>query len=106
MIMEALNLDDRLVGADLVFTGEGRLDSQTVRFGKGPAAVARHARNLGLPVIGIGGQLADASELKELFDDVEAATLDGMDLQNALRQARPLLVEATARALRRFAPEG
>jgi len=106
MIMQALNLDDRLVGADLVFTGEGRLDSQTVRFGKGPAAVARHARNLGLPVIGIGGQLADASELKELFDDVEAATLDGMDLQNALRQARPLLVEATARALRRFAPEG
>ena len=106
MIMEALNLDDRLQGADLVITGEGRLDSQTARFGKGPAAVARHARTMGLRVIGIGGQLADELELKALFDDVEAATPDGMDLQHALRQARPLLVEATARVLRRFASEG
>src|SRR2546428_9806738 len=45
MVMQALKLDDRLKGAGLVITGEGRLDSQTARFGKGPAAVARHARN-------------------------------------------------------------
>ena len=106
MIMEALNLDQRLKGADLVITGEGRLDSQTARFGKGPASVARHARGMGLPVIGIGGQLADESELRELFDAVEAATPAGMDLERALRQARPLLAEATARAVRRFASEG
>lgn len=106
MIMEALNLDQRLKGADLVITGEGRLDSQTARFGKGPASVARHARGMGLPVIGIGGQLADESELRELFDAVEAATPAGMDLERALRQAGPLLAEATARAVRRFASEG
>jgi glycerate 2-kinase len=105
MIMDALNLDQRLKGADLVITGEGRLDSQTARFGKGPASVARHARGMGLPVIGIGGQLADESELRELFDAVEAATPAGMDLERALRQARPLLAEATARAVRRFASE-
>src|SRR5207302_10724413 len=35
MVMEALHLDERLKGADLVITGEGRLDSQTARFGKG-----------------------------------------------------------------------
>src|SRR6266550_3489374 len=39
MVMEAIRLDERLAGAQLVITGEGRLDSQTARFGKGPAAV-------------------------------------------------------------------
>src|SRR6266568_5009563 len=59
MVMEALRLDERLAGAQLVITGEGRLDSQTARFGKGPAAVARHARQAGIPVVAIGGSIAD-----------------------------------------------
>src|SRR5260370_1344597 len=52
MVMEALRLDERLVGAQLGITGEGRLDSQTARFGKGPAAGAtrdkaqHHARRV------------------------------------------------------------
>src|SRR5207253_1134842 len=40
MVMETLKLDQPLQGADLVITGEGRLDSQTARFGKGAAAGA------------------------------------------------------------------
>src|SRR5213080_886290 len=72
MVMEALRLDDRLAGAGLVITGEGRLDSQTARFGKGPAAVARHARLAGIPVVAIGGSVADETELRLLFDGLEA----------------------------------
>jgi glycerate kinase len=102
LVMDALQLDTRLAGADLVLTGEGRLDAQTARFGKGPAAVARHARRLGLRVVGIGGQVADAGELAALFDGVEASAPIGMPLQQALAQARPLLVAATARAIRRL----
>src|SRR2546426_713024 len=45
MVMEALRLDERLAGAGLVITGEGRIDSQTARFGKGPAAAPPHARH-------------------------------------------------------------
>lgn len=101
MVMEAIRLDDRLAGADLVLTGEGRLDSQTARFGKGPAALARHARSSGLRVIAIGGQVADEAELRPLFDVVEAATPDGMSLEQALAEARPLLVAATMRAISR-----
>jgi glycerate kinase len=106
MVLEALRLDQRLEGARLVLTGEGRIDSQTARFGKGPAAVARHARALKIPVLGIGGQLENEGELRRLFDDLEACAPPGMPLEAALAQARPLLVAATARVLRRFLSGG
>ncbi len=100
MVMEALKLDDKLKGADLVITGEGRLDSQTARFGKGPAAVARHARNAGIPVIAIGGSVADETELRLLFDGLEATVVGPSSLDEAIAQARPLLVRAATRLTR------
>ena len=100
MVMEALSLDDRIRGADLVITGEGRLDSQTARFGKGPAAVARHARNAAIPVVGLGGSIADEVELRPLFDGLEATVVEACSLEDAIAQARPLLVRATTRAMR------
>jgi len=99
-VMQALNLDDRIRGADLVITGEGRLDSQTARFGKGPAAVARHARNAGILVVGLGGSVADEAELSLLFDGVEATVVEPGSLDDAIAQARPLLVRAASRVVR------
>jgi glycerate 2-kinase len=100
MVMEALAFDRRLGGAGLVITGEGRLDSQTARFGKGPAAVARHARNAGIPVIGIGGSVADETELALVFNGVESSITEPLTLEAAMRDARDRLRTATARALR------
>src|SRR5256712_12640395 len=94
MVMEAVKLDDHLKGADLVITGEGRLDSQTARFGKGPAAVARHARNAGIPVVGLGGSVADGAELSLLFDGVEATVVGPLSLDDALGQGPALPVGA------------
>jgi glycerate kinase len=99
MVMEAVHLDERLKGAQLVITGEGRLDSQTARFGKGPAAVARHARNAGIPVVAIGGGLADETELRLLFDGLEATVIEPSSLDQAIAQARPLLVRAATRLM-------
>jgi glycerate 2-kinase len=100
MVIENLEFDQRLAGAELVITGEGRLDSQTARFGKGPAAVARHARAAGIPVIGIAGSLADETELRLLFDGVMATVVEPGGLDRAMAQARPLLVRAATRAMR------
>ena len=100
MVMEALHLDERLKGADLVITGEGRLDSQTARFGKGPAAVARHARNAGIPVVAIGGSVADETDLRLLFDGLEATVVEPGSLDEAVAQAGPLLVRAASRLMR------
>jgi glycerate kinase len=100
MVMEALRLDDRLAGAQLVITGEGRLDSQTARFGKGPAAVARHARQAGIPVLALGGSIADEAELRLLFDGLEATVVEPGTIDEAIAQARPLLVRASTRMMR------
>src|SRR3989449_5644944 len=99
MVMEALRLDQRVAGAGLVITGEGRIDSQTARFGKGPAAVARHAKQAGIPVVAIGGSVADETELRLLFDGLEATLVEPGTLEEAIAQARPLLVRAATRLM-------
>jgi glycerate kinase len=62
MVLEALHSESRIAGADLVITGEGRLDRQTA-MGKAPGGVLRAARRQRIPVIAIGGSIADAAEL-------------------------------------------
>jgi len=60
IILEAVGFEAIVRDADLIITGEGRIDSQTVS-GKAPIGVARIAKRLGKPVIGIAGSLsADA----------------------------------------------
>ncbi|MFC5703170.1 glycerate kinase [Cohnella faecalis] len=56
--LEASGIERELAGADLVITGEGRIDSQTLS-GKTPLGVAQAARNFGVPVLLVGGDIAD-----------------------------------------------
>ena len=58
IVIEALNLAEAVADADLVITGGGRIDSQTIH-GKTPIGVARCAKQFGKPVIGIAGCLTD-----------------------------------------------
>ena len=61
LIQEALPLEREIADADLVITGEGKLDEQTL-FGKAPAGVARLARKHGVPVVMIGGMIGEKTE--------------------------------------------
>jgi len=54
LVMETVGFAERLAGADLVVTGEGRIDAQTA-FGKTALGVARRARAAGVPCIAVGG---------------------------------------------------
>jgi glycerate 2-kinase len=54
LLMEAIGFGARLVDADLVITGEGRIDAQTA-FGKTALGVARQAQAAGVPCIAVGG---------------------------------------------------
>ncbi|AXF85892.1 Glycerate 2-kinase [Ephemeroptericola cinctiostellae] len=54
MVMDAVGLTEAMGGADLVITGEGRLDGQTIH-GKTPIGVARVAQRLGVPVVAMAG---------------------------------------------------
>ncbi|MGK5545717.1 glycerate kinase [Streptomyces sp. URMC 127] len=57
VMLDVLGFADALRGTDLVITGEGSLDAQTLR-GKAPAGVARAARERGVPVVAVCGRLA------------------------------------------------
>jgi glycerate 2-kinase len=54
LLMEATGFAEKLVGADLVVTGEGRVDAQTA-FGKTALGVARRAQAAGVPCVAVGG---------------------------------------------------
>lgn len=94
-------LGERIAGADLVITGEGCVDFQTA-FGKAPGGVARLARSLNVPVIAIGGGLADdANELlSENFDGLVSACARTMPLQEAMALSTKHLANAAERMMR------
>jgi glycerate kinase len=60
-VLDTVNFDRFLTGADLVFTGEGRIDTQSLR-GKAVIGVARRAKKQGVPVIAVVGDIGDAIE--------------------------------------------
>ena len=57
-VLDTVRFEERVAGADFVITGEGRLDSQSLR-GKVVIGVARRAKRLGVPVVAIVGDIGD-----------------------------------------------
>ncbi|CAB1246062.1 D-glycerate kinase [Ruminococcaceae bacterium BL-4] len=60
-VLDIVGFDDKVRGADLVFSGEGKLDSQSLR-GKVIVGVARRTKKQGVPLIAIVGDIGDQIE--------------------------------------------
>lgn len=85
MVLNAIHFEDLIRGCDLVVTGEGRLDRQTV-MGKAPSGVLRVAKAQGIPTIAIGGGVAWCDELRNSdFSKIYAVTPKGMPLEVAMQ---------------------
>lgn len=95
IVSDAVGLADRIKGAQLVITGEGRIDGQTAR-GKVAAGVGRLARQLGVPVIACGGSVAgDAAELVPHTLDALYPIVPGpCSLETAMAEAKANLEAA------------
>ena len=61
VVMEAVHLSESMAGADVVFTGEGSIDAQTLG-GKTPFGVAELAARHGVPVIAFAGRVGEGAE--------------------------------------------
>ncbi|MCH7838402.1 MAG: glycerate kinase, partial [Chloroflexi bacterium] len=103
VVAEAVGLRERVARADLVVTGEGRLDRQTA-FGKTTAGVARMAREAGKPVVALVGSV-EGAEAARPFDAVFSLTSDLASPDDAMARAADLLSTA-AEAAGRWAREG
>ena len=103
LVVEAAGLDARLGGAQLVITGEGRVDEQTV-FGKAPGEVARRAAEAGVPVLAIAGSRGPGWEALSSVGVTSLLTLDEVEPEPAsnLRDAERLLYRAAVVACRRL----
>lgn len=62
IVLKAVHFEEEVKDADLVITGEGRIDSQTI-YGKTPIGVAKAAKKYGVSVIGLAGSLSDDSDV-------------------------------------------
>ncbi|QXG34968.1 glycerate kinase [Pseudomonas viridiflava] len=94
VVADLTGLEQALVGADLVITGEGRFDAQTLR-GKTPLGVARVAQRQRVPVIVLAGTLGEGYEqlYQHGISAAFALTSGPMDLEHACREAPRLLQE-------------
>jgi glycerate kinase len=99
IVAESLHLADRIAAADLVISGEGRIDDQTLD-GKGPVGVAILARRAGKRVIGFGGAITAAAEDAGVFDALIPIADRPLSIADAMRDAAPLLERASFRAAR------
>ena len=104
IVTEATQLSERFAGADLVITGEGQINFQTV-FGKTPVGVAKVAKTHNIPVIAIAGSITNDSN--GVYDAGIDAMIDivpePMSLEKAIKNATPLIETAAERAGRMVA---
>ena len=91
--------DKSLNKADLVITGEGSIDIQTLQ-GKGPYGVAKLAKQKGIPVIGFAGKIPEVipAQLKQFFDQLISINKEPVDIATALKNTKQNL-ERTAKDL-------
>ena len=99
VVAETVGLESKMKDVDLVITGEGSLDRQTLE-GKTPAGVARLARKLGKRVFAFVGRASDDAEVHKLFDGVYQNARAGMTQEENMKKAAELLRE-NARELAR-----
>ncbi|PFE90637.1 glycerate 2-kinase [Bacillus thuringiensis] len=88
IVLDYTNFDKHIEDADLIITGEGRIDEQTA-YGKAPVGVAGRAKRFSVPVIAIGGSVSsDYSAVYEKgIDAVFSITTRPMTLEEAYRVA-------------------
>lgn len=103
--LELTRFDQALARANVVITGEGSIDRQTLQ-GKGPYGVALQAKKAGLKVIGVAGLIPPEpdDELGIYFDELTCINEPGVDLATAIANTRENLVKTGKKIGERLLP--
>ncbi len=97
LLADLLDLETRIKAADLVITGEGSIDHQSLS-GKGPVALARLANRHGIPVAGFCGSADQEARGSGIFTSLHALADSGLPLETLMSQAGPMLTEMVVRS--------
>lgn len=101
-VLDALRFEEELKTADLVVTGEGFLDAQSVKYGKAVAGIAKRCAEHGMPLAIITGGMGEGAEA--IYDIADAAIITTinapMEIGKAMENAEPLFMDASERLFR------
>ncbi len=106
LVLDAAGFDEKARDADWVWTGEGKIDAQTLG-GKAIAGVLARSQALGIPVLAFGGSIDDRAAESLMARGLHAAIpiVSGpMSLEEAMSQGARLLEESATRAMRLLLP--
>ena len=92
VVAEAVGLELKMKDVDVVITGEGSLDRQTLE-GKTPVGVARLARKFGKPVFAFVGRATKDPEVLNIFEGIYENARPGMSEKENMKRAAELLRE-------------
>lgn len=100
-VLDLIGFDELLEDADLVITGEGRVDWQSA-FGKAPSGIGMRCRKKGVPAIVIAGGMGDGAEMLYDYgiDSIIPAINGAMTIEEALLRAEELYRGAARRTFR------
>lgn len=100
-VLDTVNFDAKLQKADIVITGEGRIDGQSI-YGKVPMGITKRAIKYGKPTLAIVGSIGSGSEelYKHGLDSIISIVNGPMTLEESMAKAFDLTVEATERGFR------
>mgnify|MGYP001413294318 CR=1 FL=1 len=103
IIIQSTGLVEELKDADLVFTAEGRIDSQTA-YGKAPTGVAQEAKEFGLPVIALASEVVDDYQAiyQQGIDAVFSIAPGPISLGQSMAQAEQLIANTAENTMRLF----
>lgn len=101
IVLDVCGFDTKAADADLVITGEGRIDAQSI-MGKVPVGVGQRAKQLGLPVLAIVGDIGQGAEAVYAcgVDAIMSTVNRAMPLEEAMSRSGELLEDAAERVMR------
>lgn len=104
LVLDITRFDDHVQNADLLITGEGKIDSQ-VKFGKALSGVIGAARKHGVPALAVVGAVEGSREVfvnDDFLADLESLVDERTSVETAMNEASELVAAKTELLLRRY----
>jgi len=103
VVMEAVDFESRILDADLVLTGEGKSDAQTLS-GKAPIGIAKAAKEYNVPVFLISGSVSNEAvqELAKYFHSIGSIADENISIENSMENAEHHLKMKTREMVSKF----
>ncbi|MEA1911558.1 MAG: glycerate kinase [Spirochaetota bacterium] len=101
IVLDLIKFDSYLDGVDLVISGEGRIDGQSV-YGKVPVGIAGRAKKKNIPVLVVVGDIGPKVDAvyEHGIDAVMSSVNKAMSLEEAMSNSYELLIDSSSRAMR------